>query len=120
MTARLDCVVDFELTVEGVVGTDTAFFFFFVGGVRTTASEGAFAGDFGTATAFDVPGGRFFFALIVGRFFFGIDVALPAANAEPEVAFFLRDLPMMKGGEARNSGTIQSIDATATSMHAPR
>ena len=55
MTARLDCVVNLELTVEGVVGTDTTIFFFFVGGAQTTALENAFVGDFGLANAVDVP-----------------------------------------------------------------
>ena len=72
--------------------------------------EGAFVGNFGTAMAVDVPGRRVFFVTIVGRFFFGVDVTLPAAIAEPEVVFFLHDLPMMNGIEARNSGTIY-IDA---------
>ena len=111
MTARFDCVVDFELTVEGVVGTDTTFFFFFGDGVRTTALENAFVGDSGIATAVDVPGRRVFVATKAGRFFFGVDITLPAAIAEPEVVFFLRDLAMMNGLEARNSGTIY-IDAT--------
>ena len=48
--------MDFELTVEGVVGTDTTFFFFFVGDVRTAALGRTVAGDFGTAAAFAVPG----------------------------------------------------------------
>ena len=67
-------------------------------------------GDSGIATAVDVPGRRVFFATKAGRFFFGVDITLPAAIAEPEVVFFLHDLPMMNGIEARNSGTIY-IDA---------
>ena len=89
--------MDFELTVEGVVGTDTTFLFFFVGGVRTTALGGAFVGDFGTVAAFVVPGRFDFFVTVAGRFFFGFDATFPAAIAEPETVFFLRDLPMMKG-----------------------
>ena len=89
--------MDFELTVEGVVGTDTTFFFFFVGDVRTAALGRTVAGDFGTAAAFTVPGRFVFFFTAAGRFFFGFDVTCPAAFTEPESVGFLRDLPMMKG-----------------------
>ena len=41
-----------------------------------------------------------------GRFLFRVNITLPTAIAEPEVVFFLRDLTMMNGIEALNSGTI--------------
>ena len=97
VTARLDCVVDFELTVKRVVGTDTTFFFFFVGDVRTAALGRTVAGDLETAAAFVVPGRFVFFFTVAGRFFFGFDVTCPAAFTKPETFGFLRALPVMKG-----------------------
>ena len=116
VTARLDSVVERELTVDGVVGTAADFVAFFggvpkaafsegFGSVCTLASSNDFVGVVVSAAVLEVffwldlfmPfTERLFFGFDAVLFFFCFDLPLAVAFAGLPARFFLHDFVMMR------------------------